>query len=104
MARRVNTNATFTGGYSMYQGPPLGGIQVGGAQVGGKGMFGGFFKGLGKASRGGDVEVIKKRVEKFQRKLDEAKAELAEAQGKSGGDSDDDSDSKSEGMVIGRMW
>lgn len=100
MARRVNTNATFTGGYSMYQGPPLGGIQVGGAQVGGKGMFGGFFKGLGKASRGGDVEVIKKRVEKFQRKLDEAQAELVEAQGKA----EDTDEGKSEGMVIGRMW
>jgi len=100
MARRVNTTSAFSGGYSMYQGPPLGGIQVGGAQVGGKGMFGGFFKGLGKAGRGGDVETLKKRVEKFQRKLDEAQAELVEAQGKA----EDTDEGKSEGMVIGRMW
>jgi len=81
MAKRQAS--VYSGSYTLYQGPPGGGMSAGGMQVAGKGLFGGFFKKLGKAGRGGDTSAIEKRIEKFQRKLDEAKAELAEAKGKS---------------------
>jgi hypothetical protein len=103
--QQVRQVGAFNGSYAMYQGPPVGGIQTGGLQVAGKGLFGGFFKKLGKAGRGGDVETLKKRVDKFRQKLANAKAELAEAESKAEGSSDEsEAESKSEGMVIGRMW